>query len=205
MLAYHKPEGEVCTRSDEQGRPTVFDQLPRGRRRWIVIGRLDINTSGLLLFTDNGDLAHRLMHPSSEIQRKYAVRVFGEVDQAVASRLLQGVELEDGPARFEFIEDAGGRGANHWYHVGLSEGRNHEVRRLWESQEVTVSRLIRISYGPIALDPRLRPGRARRLDAEEVAVLESAAGLPSEVARLVLRERAGNRARTPKTRRRRTR
>ncbi|MGD2112916.1 MAG: pseudouridine synthase [Gammaproteobacteria bacterium] len=177
-LIYHKPVGELTTRADPQGRPTVFDRLPPIRTgRWITIGRLDLNTAGLLLLTTDGELANRLMHPSSEIEREYAVRVLGQVDPAAIERLLAGVELEDGHAAFAMIRDAGGRGANHWYHVILREGRHREVRRLWESQGVTVSRLIRVRFGPIDLPRQLRPGRNRELDRQEVNALYRAVGL----------------------------
>ena len=181
VIAYYKPEGEITTRNDPEGRPTIFENLPRlTQGRWIAVGRLDINTSGLLLLTTDGELANRLMHPSHAVQREYAARVLGEVDSEVLKTLLRGVELEDGPARFESITDAGGPGANHWYHVTLSEGRNREVRRLWETQGVKVSRLIRVRYGPLTLPRSLRPGRWRDLTAEELVQLLELVGLPAE-------------------------
>ncbi|MFP4272827.1 MAG: pseudouridine synthase [Halothiobacillaceae bacterium] len=181
VLIYHKPEGELTTRHDPEGRPTVFEHLPAAREgRWITVGRLDLNTSGLLLVTNDGELANRLMHPSYEIERRYAVRVLGGLDEQQQSALLAGVELEDGPARFLELVDAGGSGANHWYHVSLREGRNREVRRLIESQGVTVSRLIRIGYGGIALPPRLRPGRVEVLDTEATNALAASVGLPPQ-------------------------
>lgn len=181
VLIYHKPEGEVCSRSDPEGRPTVFDRLPRlGIGRWISVGRLDVNTSGLLLLTNDGTLANRMMHPSSGLEREYAVRVLGLPGPEALQRLVQGVELEDGSARFERLMEAGGSGANRWYHVILTEGRKREVRRLWEAVGATVSRLIRVRYGALKLPPRLRPGRWEELEAPAVAALRAQIGMAAE-------------------------
>jgi 23S rRNA pseudouridine2605 synthase len=184
VLMYSKPEGEVSTTSDPDGRPTVFDRLPRlSRGRWIAIGRLDINTSGLLLFTNHGELANRLMHPSYEVTREYMVRIHGDVDEAMIKRLIDGVILEDGIARFQTVKaqhsrgsnDEGGR--NRWFRVILAEGRTREVRRLWESQDVEVNRLKRISYGPIDLPSIVRSSDFIELDPKQVVSLFNAVSL----------------------------
>lgn len=178
VLCYHKPVGEVCTRRDPEGRPTIFARLPPPKHgRWISIGRLDCNTSGLLLLTTDGELAHRLMHPSYQLEREYAVRILGQVDEAMLKRLREGVTLDDGLAQFNNITDAGGAGANHWYHVTLMEGRKHEVRRLWESQGVTVSRLIRIRFGTIHLPAGLKMGHIVELTHQQQQVLLQLVGL----------------------------
>ncbi len=178
VLIYNKPEGEVCTRDDPEGRPTVFEQLPRLKQgRWINVGRLDINTSGLLLFTTDGELANRLMHPSSQMDREYAVRVMGEVDEEMIERLQAGVMLDDGPAKFTDVVSSGGEGINRWFHVCLMEGRNREVRRLWESQGVRVNRLKRVRFGPVFLGPELPVGRWREMKQNELDVLSEEVGL----------------------------
>ncbi|MBV6286521.1 23S rRNA pseudouridine(2605) synthase RluB [Pseudomonas aegrilactucae] len=179
VIMYNKPDGEICTRDDPEGRPTVFDRLPRPKEgRWINVGRLDINTTGLLMFTTDGELANRLMHPSSEMDREYAVRVRGEVDEDMIARLKAGVVLEDGPARFTDIQEApGGEGFNHWYHCVVMEGRNREVRRLWESQGLVVSRLKRVRFGPVFLNSDLPMGRWREMSQGEVDILAAEVGL----------------------------
>lgn len=179
VLIYNKPDGEICTRDDPEGRPTVFDRLPRPKEgRWINVGRLDINTTGLLLFTTDGELANRLMHPSYQMDREYAVRVRGEVDDEMLERLKAGVMLEDGPAKFTDIKQApGGEGFNHWYHCVVMEGRNREVRRLWESQGLVVSRLKRVRFGPVFMTSDLPMGRWREMGQREVDILSEEVGL----------------------------
>lgn len=178
VIMYNKPEGELCTRKDPEGRRTVFDRLPRLKgERWVAVGRLDINTSGLLLFTTDGELANRLMHPSTQVEREYAVRVMGEVKREHILAMADGVMLEDGPARFTDIQEFGGEGINTWFHVVILEGRNREVRRLWESQALTVSRLKRVRYGNIFIDKRAKAGEWIELTQGEVDDLSTLAGL----------------------------
>ena len=169
VLLYNKPEGEISSRSDPKRRSTVYDRLPPLRHgRWVAVGRLDINTSGLLLFTTDGELANRLMHPSSNIEREYAVRVMGEVSDAMIKRMHEGVTIEDHLCRFTDVQYFGGEGLNHWYHVVLMEGRNREVRKLWESQGLRVSRLKRVRYGPIFIPSTCKKGRFIELPMREV-------------------------------------
>jgi 23S rRNA pseudouridine2605 synthase len=178
VLLYHKPPGELTTRKDPEGRKTVFDSLPKlATGRWISIGRLDYNTSGLLLFTTDGELANVLMHPSSNIEREYMVRVKGVVDEDTLKTLRQGVMLEDGMARFTDIQDGGGEGTNHWYYVVIMEGRTREVRRLWESQECVVSRLKRTRYGHVFIPSQVKQGMWIELGNKEVKDLYRQGGL----------------------------
>lgn len=179
VLLYHKPEGEMVTQDDPEGRATVFDKLPRIKQgKWIAIGRLDMNTSGLLIFTNSGELANRFMHPRYEVEREYAVRILGELTPEQMSQLTQGIELEDGPANFESIYSSGGEGANKWYQVVIKEGRNREVRRLFEAFHLPVSRLMRVRFGPIALPPRLKRGTMLKLEQKQVVSLLEWAELP---------------------------
>ena len=186
VLLYHKPVREVCSRDDPEGRKNVFERLPKLKSgRWISVGRLDFNTSGVMLFTTDGALANALMHPSSAIEREYLVRVMGRVDEPMLERLKDGVELDDGPARFSDIQEGGGDGINRFFYVVLMEGRNREVRRLWESQGTTVSRLKRVRYGEVFLPSKLKKGQWLELPQRDVDVIYQMAGLPTkEVASL---------------------
>lgn len=181
VLLYYKPEGEICSRHDPQGRATVFSNLPKLKNaRWINIGRLDINTSGLLLFTTDGELANRLMHPRNEIEREYAVRIFGQITDEQIRQLQKGVQLEDGPASFKYIQAQGGQNANQWFNVVITEGRNREVRRMWEAVGVKVSRLMRVRYGNIYLPKGLPRGAYTELNINDVNYLRDLVGLNSE-------------------------
>ncbi len=181
VILYNKPEGEVVTRHDPEGRRTVFQRLPRPPQgRWISVGRLDVNSAGLLLLTNDGELANRLMHPRYQIDREYAVRVHGEVTEDMIRQLVTGVPLEDGTARFEDVVDSGGEGSNHWFHVVIMEGRKREVRRLWEAVGATVSRLKRVRYGPVILDSAVKAGQWRELDKNERKALLAAVGMRAD-------------------------
>lgn len=206
LIAYNKPEGRVTTRSDEQGRPTVFEQLPKLKgSRWVTIGRLDINTCGLLMFTDNGDLAHGLMHPSSGVEREYACRVRGPVADEHVKQLMDGVELDDGPARFQRCWYDGGSDNNQWFRVVLSEGRNREVRRMWTALGYQLSRLIRVRYGPVELPSSLRAGKFADVEDDVVRQLQTLAGTKSSGASLTLVADVGRRPNTAKGRKQPTR
>lgn len=190
VLAYNKPAGVVCTRSDEQGRPTIFEKLPRVKNgRWINIGRLDINTSGLLLFTNHGELAHRLMHPRYRIDREYAARVYGPVEREMLARMRAGVDIEGEVFRFDDIVTGEGEGTNQWYYCVVQSGRNREVRRLWESQGVQVSRLMRVRFGNIMLPTDLRGGRQVEIGGALLQALCDLVGLGAEAPRETTRPR----------------
>ncbi|MEJ2456087.1 MAG: pseudouridine synthase [Candidatus Thiodiazotropha sp.] len=181
VLVFNKPEGELVTRHDPEGRRTVFDHLPKLKHgRWVPIGRLDINSTGLLLLTTDGELANQLMHPSRQVEREYAVRVMGEVTEAQLEQLVHGVELDDGPARFEEIVESGGEGINRWFHVVIMEGRQREVRRMWEAVGAKVNRLKRVRYGSVMLDSALKAGRWRYLNDGEIDELLKTLGLKSD-------------------------
>jgi 23S rRNA pseudouridine2605 synthase len=179
VLVYNKPEGEISTRKDPEGRQTIFDRLPQiPGERWVAVGRLDINTSGLLLFTNDGELANRLMHPSHQIEREYAVRVHGEVTQEHIDAMCNGVQLEDGMAKFTDVQYFDGSGSNNWFHVVVLEGRNREVRRLWESQGLQVARLKRVRYGSVFLESTVRAGTFEELPKKDIDRLAASVDLP---------------------------
>ena len=178
IIVYYKQEGEIVSRDDPQGRLSVFDRLPQtASSRWVAIGRLDINTSGLLILTTSGELVNRFAHPSFEVEREYAVRVLGELTEDQKQNLLNGVQLDDGIAKAQQLWEQGGEGANRWYNIIIKEGKNHEVRRLFESQGLTISRLVRVRFGPIPLPARLKRGQYYELNELEVANVMSWAGL----------------------------
>ncbi|NEZ03842.1 pseudouridine synthase [Wenzhouxiangella sp. XN201] len=191
-LIYHKPEGEITTRSDPEGRRTVFDRLPKlDSGRWIAVGRLDINTAGLLILTTDGELAHRMMHPSGQVDREYLCRIRGSVDDAQIRRLLEGVELDDGPARFSDVVAGEVTGGHSWYTVALMEGRQREVRRLWEAVGAQVARLKRVRFGPVFLPARVRQRQFEELPAADHRVLREDVGLPARAVELVLEPATG--------------
>lgn len=189
VLIYHKPTGEVVSRRDPEGRPVIFTQLPKLKiGRWIAVGRLDINTQGLILLTNNGELANRLMHPSNQLDREYAVRLLGEVSDQILENLHKGVPLDDGPGHFDDVKFTGGEGANKWYHVVVREGRNRLVRRLWESQGLTVSRLIRVRYGPVLLPDNLKSHTFYEMEEKEIKQLMQIVGMELKLAKELNRQ-----------------
>lgn len=186
-LIYHKPEGEITTRDDPEGRRTVFDRLPKLKRgRWIAVGRLDINTAGLLVLTTDGELANRMMHPSGQVDREYLCRIRGTISDEQIEQLLKGVELEDGPGRFSDIVAGEVTGGHSWYTVTIMEGRQREVRRLWEAVGATVARLKRVRFGPVFLPARVRTGKYEELSAADHRVLREDVGLPAQPTELEL-------------------
>lgn len=205
VLLYHKLEGEIVSQDDPEKRATVFEKLPHIRGgKWVSIGRLDINTSGLMIFTTSGELANYFMHPRYEVEREYAVRVMGQLTDEQMTQMTQGIQLEDGIAAFDVLQDRGGEGSNHWYQVLLREGRNREVRRLFEAVGLMVSRLMRVRFGPVSLPPRLKRGQMLALEDKEVRELLTWAGLPvprSPQRQLTAREKEqAGKTFTPKTR-----
>lgn len=200
VILYNKPVGEVCTRHDPEGRRTIFQSLPIPEQgRWVSVGRLDLNTSGLIILTTDGELANRLMHPSHEMDREYAVRVLGEVSKEMMQTLRDGVQLEDGEAHFSDIQEAGGEGANKWFHVVIQEGRNREVRRLWESQGIQVSRLMRVRYGPIIMPSNLRMGHWMKLEGKDLDYLYEEAGLKPKSTAPAGRKNVKGKAKSPRS------
>lgn len=198
VLLYHKPSGEIVSQSDPEGRPTVFDALPRMKTgKWVAVGRLDFNTEGLLIFTTSGDIANRFMHPRYGVEREYAVRTLGELAETDRQKLLHGIPLQDGEANFLRCVDGGGEGVNHWYHVALTEGRNREVRRMFEAVNLTVSRLIRTRYGSFVLPRGLKRGRWQEVSAEDVRTLMGTLGMKVPTASSGGQDRQGNRRRGP--------
>jgi 23S rRNA pseudouridine2605 synthase len=202
ILLYHKQEGEIVSRDDPKERANVFDALPKLRgQKWIAIGRLDFNTSGLLIFTTSGELANRLMHPRFEVEREYAVRVQGEMTHDQMHQMTkEGVELEDGLVRFEQLSDEGGEGYNHWYRLVLKEGRNRVVRRTFEALGLTVSRLMRVRFGMINLPPRIKRGMMAELGEGEVRAILEWVGLPAGIARQVVDDGRGNKLQRARSR-----
>jgi 23S rRNA pseudouridine2605 synthase len=179
VLLYHKPEGEIVTRDDPEGRATVFEKLPKVHNgRWVSIGRLDINTGGLLMFTTSGELANRMMHPRFEVEREYAVRLMGELTEETRKQLLEGVDIEGEKCKFDLIEDRGGEGSNHWHHVVLREGKNREVRKMFDAVHLMVSRLMRVRFGSIAMPTFLKRGMMKEMEEADVAKLLEFAGIP---------------------------